>query len=308
MTQIVVVNLNPCIDWQYNVPEIKIGETNRVCHTYAGAASKATNVSIVLKNLGLSPYVIGFNYMDGRDKVRARFDEYNIPYTFEMVDGAVRINIKVLEEVTGQMTELNQPGAVISSENLENFMTEFMAISHNCDADSILVLTGSLPQGVPSNFYMQLCDIWQGKVFVDADGEVLYHAINAKNAPYFIKPNIHELGRAFGVALENKQDVISLCQSKVCRGDNLVCVSMGKDGAVLLSQGEVLSCDAIDVTVRGVQGAGDSMLAGMIYGLVNKFGLSEVLRSGIIAAAGTVECDGTGLCTLDDYLRLGGMV
>ena len=193
MPPITIVNLNPCIDWQYNVPAFTHGGTNRVRRTYQSAAGKGTNVAVVLKNLGQAPSCIGFNFTEGGDKVTGKFDALNIPHDFETVEGAVRINIKLYEESTGIMTELNQPGDFVPELYVKNLDEKVAALSQEYGKSGILVLCGSLPTGVPADIYARLTALWRGKVFLDADGAPLRLALEAEAKPYAIKPNLSEL-------------------------------------------------------------------------------------------------------------------
>ena len=95
---IVVVNLNPCLDWEYTVPQFVHGGLNRVTRTFEGASSKGINVAVALKNLGEKPHCIGFNFTSGGEKIVKKLDTHGIPHNFVMVDGHVRVNIKLYEE------------------------------------------------------------------------------------------------------------------------------------------------------------------------------------------------------------------
>ena len=285
---ITIVNLNPCIDWQYNIPKFTYGGMNRVRRTYESAASKATNVAIALKNLGLSPSCIGFNFSDGGEKVREKFDLHGIPYDFETVDGAVRVNIKIFEESTGIMTELNQPGGFVPEVYVQKLKDKVRELS---DPNGILVLTGSLPAGVDETIYAKLTALWRGKVFLDADGNALRHALTGKVKPYAVKPNLFELENAFGV----KQPTSNILDVE------LACVSMGADGAVLLTRDASYLCPALDIEPRGIQGAGDAMVAGLILATIKKLPPQELLRYATAAAAASVIRDGTEMCTREGF-------
>jgi len=275
---------------------------NRVRRTYQSAASKGTNVAVVLKNLGQAPSCIGFNFTEGGEKVIEKFDALNIPHDFETIAGAVRINIKLYEESTGVMTELNQPGAFVPEIYVKNLEEKVAALSQKHGGSGILVLCGSLPAGVPADIYARLTNLWQGKVFLDTDGVPLRFALEAQRKPYAIKPNLFELESTFGVKLSTPREVVDFCR----RNDNfkgipLICVSMGADGAVLATPDAAYFCPALDVNVRGVQGAGDSMVAGLIHGVLSGVRPPDLLRYAIAAATASVIRDGTDLCCRADF-------
>ena len=317
---ITIVNLNPCIDWQYNIPKFTYGGMNRVRRTYESAASKGTNVAIALKNLGLTPTCIGINFADGGDKVREKFDSHGIPHDFETVEGAVRVNIKVFEEETGIMTELNQPGSFVPEVYVHNLKNKVARLS---TADGILVLTGSLPAGVPENIYAELTALWHGKVFLDADGGVLRQALSGEVKPYAVKPNLFELENAFGIKLPIKYVGMPYMTSKKCpstsadtihrvptknnlaekglthnlHGIPIACISMGADGAILLTPDAAYFSPALDIEARGIQGAGDAMVAGLILATLQNLPPPEMLCYAMAAAAASVIMPGTEMCT-----------
>jgi len=302
---ITIATLNPCIDWQYSVPAFCYGGMNRVRHTYQSAASKGTNVAIVLKNLGQAPHCIGFNFAEGGDKVAAKFDAFNITHDFETIAGAVRINIKLYEESTGVMTELNQPGAFVPEIHVKNFETKIAQFAQKSGENGILVLSGSLPAGVPADIYAKLTDLWPGKVFLDAEGDTLRLALQGQTLPYAIKPNLFELESTFGVRLTSPMEIADFCRENITvKGVKLVCVSMGADGAVLITPSTAYFCPPPDIAVCGVQGAGDSMVAGLIHGVLTHATDADLLRYGVAAASASVIREGTDLCTREDFYAM----
>jgi len=294
---ITIVNLNPCVDWQYNIPVFVHGGTNRVRRTYQGAASKGMNVAVALKNLGIIPSCIGFNFVDGGEKTTEKFDSLNIPHDFETVEGNLRVNIKVFEESTGIMTELNQPGDFVAEKYVKNLENKVAKLS---DKDGILVLTGSLPAGAPTTIYATLAKLWTGKVILDADGDTLRNTILANVPIYAAKPNLSELENAFGVKLSSKKDVVEFCRRKL-QNVKYVCVSMGADGALLVTQDTDYFCPALKLEVKGIQGAGDSMVAGLIYGMRSGLPPQGLLCCAMAAAAASIIKEGTEMCLRTDF-------
>jgi len=220
--------------------------------------------------------------------VREKFDLYGIPHDFETVDGAVRVNIKIFEESTGTMTELNQPGGFVPEICVQKLEDKVRELSN---PNGILVLTGSLPVGVDETIYAKLTAIWSGKVFLDADGNTLCHALAGKVKPYAVKPNLFELENAFGMK-QPTRDILDV---------ELACVSMGADGAILLTPDTSYFCPALDIEPRGIQGAGDAMVAGLILATVRNLPPQETLRYAVAAAAASVVREGTEMCTREGF-------
>jgi len=297
---ITIVNLNPCLDWQYTVPSFKLGGTNRVSFTREDVGGKGINTAIVLKNLGETPQLVGFNFTNGGEKVTAKLDAHKIPYSFETIDGAVRVNIKLYDQTNGKMTELNQQGSHVPPLYIKNLEQQISSINGN-----FLVLSGNLISGLFSNFYAQLISLWNGKAFLDTSGEALKKAVDSPKPPYAIKPNIAELEEAFNVKLKSRRDISNFCTNHIiAKGVSLVCVSMGAHGAMLVTNDGSYFCPAPKVEAKGVHGAGDSMLAGLIHGLNCGASGKRLLHYGIAAATASVKLDGTNLCTRDGFEKI----
>ncbi|MCL2386534.1 MAG: hexose kinase [Defluviitaleaceae bacterium] len=307
--KIIVVSLNPCIDWQYTVPKYEHGELNRVQRTRSDVAGKGINVAIALKNLGLSPLCVGFNFAENGALLTQRLDALGVRHNFVEVNGAIRVNIKLYEETTKTMTELNQSGAFVA----ESAQAELLAKLENLnDEAGILVLSGSYPQGVPVDFYASICQKWRGKIFLDAEGEALVRAVDT-GCVFAIKPNLFELTGAFGVSqrerlsAENPIEIAKFCREEIFshsrrRGNlEIVCVSMGANGAVFATPENAFYCPALDVIAKGVAGAGDSMVAGMVYAYAKNFPRTKFLPCAMAAAAASITLDGTEMCTLEGF-------
>ncbi|MCL1844350.1 MAG: 1-phosphofructokinase family hexose kinase, partial [Defluviitaleaceae bacterium] len=288
--KIITVNLNPCIDWQYSVQNFTHGGLNRVRRTREDIAGKGINVAIALKNLGASPLCTGFNFAENGGLLTSKLDACGISHDFIEVPGAIRTNIKMYEESTGEMTELNQPGAFVP----EEFQEKLLCKLKNFDKNAILVLSGSRPQGVPADFYAKICRDRSGTIFLDTEGEALRLAIETGKI-FAVKPNLFEL-EALGGKTFSKVSPQNL--------PKLVCISMGADGAVMVTQGGETFAPALDVEVRGVAGAGDAMVAGMVYALATGAPQEDFLRYAVAAAAASVALDGTQMCTREGFDKM----
>ena len=152
-----------------------------------------------------------------------------------------------------------------------------------------------------------LCPLIRGegidvKCALDAEGEALRRGIEAR--PCLIKPNRMELEMAVGRPLADRAGVIGAAKELARRGIDLVAVSLGAEGAILTDGERTLSSPGLHVPVRSTVGAGDSMMAGMIYGLMAEKPLEEVLRRGMACAAASVMAEGTRLTERSTYKSL----
>ncbi|MCL1884670.1 MAG: 1-phosphofructokinase family hexose kinase [Defluviitaleaceae bacterium] len=299
--KIIAMNLNPCIDWQCSVKEYVHGGLNRVKRTRQDVAGKGINVGIVLKNLGLDPEFMGFNFVENGFLLTDKLNEMGIRHNFTEVGGAIRTNIKLYEEITGKMTELNQPGDFVCEKRQSDVLDKTALASENTGAEGILVLSGSRPQGVSADFYARLMNKWSGMVFLDTEGEALRLALEEK-PPFALKPNLFELESTFGMKFETKESIAGFCKEKfIARGVKIVCVSMGAEGALLVTQKNAFFSHALNVEAKGVAGAGDAMVAGLVYATVKSLPDEELLPTAMAAASASVILDGTQMCTRESF-------
>jgi len=345
--KIVVASLNPSIDWQMTVKGFVYGGLNRVAATYRYASGKGINVCAALKNLGLDPLCVGFNFRENGGSITNALDKWGVRHDFVTVDGAIRTNIKLYD--AGTMTELNQSGATVSDEAVALLYDKIMTIGlGGGESASILVLCGSTPPGVPVDFYKRLCEDWPGTVILDAEGEALKLAVQGSRPPFCIKPNIFELESSFGVSFTSKghglyEEIAAFCGGLVRQtctaiaglhtrdaGLGVICVSLGAKGAMLVTGDGAYYMPQLDLPVRGLQGAGDAMVAGLVYGLAGTgsgdIGIDDIesdnieidnsavnnseinttarlLKIASAAAAATVIREGTEMCTREDFIK-----
>ena len=307
---ITVVSLNPCIDWQWTTPAFVYGGLNRAKSGERYASGKGINVCSALKNLGLDPLCVGFNFHENGALITGALDEWGVRHDFVTVDGAVRVNIKLYDDAAGTMTELNQPGAFVPEDGVLEFHRKIEALGRAESsrkrplAEDILVLSGSMPAGVPVDTYKRLCETWPGRVILDADGEALRLALQGERPPYCVKPNLFELTNSFGVELPTRESIAAFCRGLIAEhGVTIICVSMGADGAMLVTGSDAFYVPAPAVAVRGVQGAGDAMVAGLAYGLAQGLPAPELLRVATAAAAASVVREGTLMCTGEGFRK-----
>jgi 1-phosphofructokinase len=317
--EITVINLSPCLDWSWFIGDFTHGGMNRVHTTRQDAAGKGINVCIALKNLELSPICKGFNYRENGEKITQKLDEYGVAHDFVTVDGAVRVNIK-LYDASGKMTELNQGGGAVTEGEIERLKDKVVGrcptpckplkrldpnfIEKSAKSadflEDFLVLSGSRPAGVPVDLYAQLCRAWDGKVILDCEGEALKLAIDTA-PPFLIKPNLFELESTYGVTLSTHGEIVEFARGIIAKGVKIVCVSLGAEGALLITEHEAFFSPALPLDVKAVQGAGDAMVAGIVYGLCKGATPEKILQYAMCAAAATVKRDGTEMCSFEDF-------
>ena len=282
---IYTVTFNPALDYIMSTGEINIGKTNRSKSEEIVYGGKGINVSVMLSNLGAENTAIAFAAgFTGKELERA-LKEKNINTEFIYLEkGMTRINLK-LPYID---TEINAAGPEIDEKALTAFFIKLESLKEK----DILVLAGSIPKSLPQNIYERIMEKLQHKnvkTVVDAEGELLTNTLKYK--PFLIKPNIHELEGIFKKALTNENEVLTAAKELQKMGALNVLVSMGGEGAYLLTEnGESYYTAAHKIEVKSAVGAGDSMVAGFIKGMEKSF--EYALELGTAAGAATASVNG----------------
>ncbi|WP_444642898.1 1-phosphofructokinase [Caproiciproducens sp. R1] len=299
---ITTLTLNPCIDRTVTVDGFTYGGTNHVENFRCDVSGKGINVSIALNNIGEETRCLGFNYMDGGSLLTDFLNSEKISNDFLNVNGQLRTNIKIFDKKASVMSELNESGNFVNGDCIADLVKK---VEEYLPKTSLLVLDGSVPPGVSKDIYKTLTDKareYGVKTVIDAYGELLLEGIKA--GPYLIKPNKDELEEAFGEKIQSKEDAVRVARKIIGQGVGMVCVSMGKGGAMLITEEKAYFCAGTDIEVKGVQGAGDSLVAGMCYAIVHGLSCAEMLRYGVAVAHGSLTLEGTQMCTLESFQKM----
>ena len=297
---ITTVCLNPALDRTVTVDHLTPGGVNRIRSSRTDVGGKGVNVAVVCCRLGLDAQVIGCAGVDGYAKIRSAMSAEGVAYAFHTVEGAVRVNTKVVALDGSGVTELNEPGPTLTAEDLDLFFD--LAIEKTRGSDYV-VLTGSLPPGCPAGTYRSLIEtLSPERCILDVSGAALAEGVKAK--PLLIKPNHHELAATLGRELHSLEDVRAAAQVFVDAGVRHVVVSLGKDGALYLGEEGCFYAPEIPVEVHSTVGAGDALVGGLLYGLVCHGSMREAFRAGAAAGTASVMTEGTQLIIPDDFARL----
>lgn len=282
---IYTVTLNPAIDYVISVSHFVEGKLNKteVEHKFPGG--KGINVSRVLKQLGVPSTNLGFIGGFTGDFICTRLEEEALLTNFVTVEGDTRINIKLKSQ---SETEINGQGPVISEDKLGELKSQIQSLT----PDDLLVLSGSIPRGVPSDVYVSLVQLAsENKVpfVVDISSGTLFELL--PYGPELIKPNHHELGELFQTSFESIEDMIPYGTKLVDMGAKHVLVSMGKDGAMLFNQQGVYRAYGLTGNLKNSVGSGDSMVAGFVSQYSNHREVIDAFRYGVAAGSATAFSD-----------------
>ncbi|EJL6790535.1 1-phosphofructokinase [Vibrio alginolyticus] len=295
--KVVTITLNPALDLTGSVNELNVGSVSLVQQSNLHAAGKGVNVAKVLSDLGADVTVTGFLGKDNPELFHQLFNDINVKNEFVEVEGATRINVKLVE-ANGNVSDINFPGVQVAADEITRFEETLFRLAETHD---YFVLAGSLPGGVTA----EQCAAWiealhqQGKkVLFDSSKAALKSGIDAH--PWLIKPNDEELGDFVGEHLETPEQCQAAAQTLSDKGIENIVVSMGPDGVMWLNQGEWLSAKPPRMNVVSTVGAGDTLVAGLCWGHMQLMPKNDLLRFATALSALAVSQVGVGLTSQEE--------
>ena len=284
---IFTVTFNPSLDYIVRVDEMRLGTINRTNYEQLLTGGKGINVSIVLGNLGHPSRALGFSAgVTGVALEKLLADTGVDADLVHVKAGFTRINAKVkaVEE-----TEINGQGPRIAPEDVDALFSKLDVLGQ----DDTLVISGSVPNTLPSDMYEQVMERLAGRgvrIVVDAERDLLTRVLPYR--PFLVKPNNHELGDIFGVTLKTRGEVVPYARRMQEMGAQNVLVSMAGEGGVLVAaDGQVYQSPAAKGTVVNSVGAGDSCVAGFLAGLMETGSYQTAFRMGLAAGSASAFSD-----------------
>ncbi|MFB6290249.1 MAG: 1-phosphofructokinase family hexose kinase [Candidatus Bipolaricaulia bacterium] len=290
---ILTITLNPAYDLIYWVREIEQkGETqlSRAFRTHSSAGGKGINVSIYLSSVGVENIAMGLIGGHTGRTIKRSLREEGIVTNFTWISEETRNNVAILKK--GQEDnpiEVNSEGPEISERVLDQFLEQYETMLHRV---SCVVLSGSLPPGVPKSYYRRLVDQAKDmgiRTIVNTGGDYVGPA--AKAGPYLIKPDIRERKEVMGERLTDSKSIIDVGRKILDFGTEYVLLSHGLTGDILISEDSIweLEANRDQLTVRNRVGAGDSLIGGIIYQLEEGQSVPEAVRYGLAAGMASTE-------------------
>ncbi|WP_295516508.1 1-phosphofructokinase [uncultured Pseudomonas sp.] len=306
MSRVLTLTLNPALDLTVQLPELKPGAVNRSEAVIVHAAGKGINVAQVLADLGHELTVSGFLGADNAAAFEALFARRGFTDAFVRVPGETRSNLK-LAEADGRITDINGPGPEVSAAAQQELLETLDRLAAGHDA---VVVAGSLPRGVSPEWLAALVGRLKSlglPVALDTSGAALRAALSA--GPWLIKPNTEELAEACGAPAETATEQALLVEQLRALGIEHLVISQGADGVRWYGQ-QTLEAQPPKVTVASTVGAGDSLLAGMLHGLLTGQTPERTLTTATAIAALAVTQIGFGiqdpvqLAAFEDQVRV----
>ncbi|AZD27624.1 1-phosphofructokinase [Pseudomonas chlororaphis] len=292
MAKILTLTLNPALDLTVQLTRLEPGQVNRSEAMHTHAAGKGVNVAQVLADLGHQLTVSGFLGEDNPQAFEALFARRGFVDAFVRVPGETRSNIKLAEQ-DGRITDLNGPGPEVDEAAQQALLARLEQIAPGHDA---VVVAGSLPRGVsPQWLHALLARLKELglKVALDTSGEALRAGLAA--GPWLVKPNTEELAEALGSPVLSLATQAEAARRLHAQGVEHVVISHGAEGVNWFSAAPALQALPPKVSVASTVGAGDSLLAGMLHGLLSAHAVEQTLRTATAIAAMAVTQIGFGI-------------
>ncbi|TVT70928.1 MAG: 1-phosphofructokinase [Pseudomonas sp.] len=301
MARVLTVTLNPALDLTVQLPALRLGEVNRSESLQVHAAGKGLNVAQVLADLGHQLTVTGFLGEGNPQAFEQLFVTRGFADEFVRVPGDTRSNIK-LAEADGQVTDINGQGLMVSEAHCAELLTRLQRLA---PAHDVVVVAGSLPRGIDSKWFVHLLQALKRlgvRVALDTSGAALRDGLTA--TPWLIKPNEEELAEARGVELNESAALTAEARRLQAEGIEHVVISQGANGVSWFSPGATLHANPPKVQVVSTVGAGDSLLAGMLHGLLEGWPAERTLTQATAIAAQAVGQVGFGITDTAELAEL----
>ena len=292
---ITTVTMNPCIDRTVHLKAFHKASINRVQRSRTDIGGKGINVSVQLSSFRYETRALCLDPMDSGTYLTDTLTTLGVNCIMVPVNGRLRENLKIYDDEAGDMTEVNEPGTPVDFSSYKRFMQRFRSLLGQTD---ILVLSGSIPPGIPTDVYRQM--VAEAKAaniltVLDAAGEPMRLGIEA--GPDLIKPNRLEMETLIGRPIPDLDTACAEAMTLVDQGVGNVCLSLGAKGAILANKLGIWYSEGTPIKVVGKQGAGDSMVAGLCIAKLKGMDYGEMLRMGMVMAQGSLMREGTLLCT-----------
>jgi tagatose 6-phosphate kinase len=300
---IVVVALNPALDVTHHVEHVDWAGVNRPSDVRAAPGGKGLNVARTLHLLGTDVLLVGLVGGSTGAAVRAGLRASGLPAELTVIAADTRRTFAVVDVHRDQVALFNEPGPLVTDREYGRFLASYTAALAGCNA---VVLTGSLPAGLPADIYAHLtrraADAGVPTV-LDTSGAALLHG--ASGRPAIVKPNLAELAAAVGrqrpwAGPADRADIVAAAAELRDRGARAVIVSLAADGLLAVTDDGTWHA-APDPVPGNPTGAGDAAVAGLAHGLVLGRSWAEQLRHAAALGSAAAAAPAAGEFQHADY-------
>ena len=286
---ILCVSLNPAVDKRMRLERLRLRTVNRVSDVRPAPGGKAAHVAMVLKTLGADVTWLGFAGGHSGDVLLSGLRDLAIETIAVPTTSQTRTNLEIIDD--DGVTEILEPGAPITDEEMAHLNRAVRkCLDETKQASPVVVLSGSLPQGVPADYYKKLVDLVhqsRSSAFVDTVGEPFSSALQAK--PDFIKPNRDEAKIWSGREVDSPDAALTVLNEMFIAGAAAGAISLGPGGMIWCAPNEkALLAKVPAVSGRSAVGSGDSAMAAFAHAAHERMNPADALC--LAAACGAANC------------------
>jgi 6-phosphofructokinase 2 len=302
MPMIVTLTMNPALDIGTSTDHVESTHKLRCSMPRYDPGGGGINVARAVHALGGDAVAIFPAGGAAGEMIRYMLEQQGVPHHAIAISGFTRESLAVEERRTGHQFRFLLPGPEISERDQERCLDQLALATAEA---KYIVASGSLPLGVPEDFYARVGKLAQNlgiRFILDTSGAALKQA---GLGIYLLKPSLRELGDLVGREIRTEREQEQAAREIIEQGrSEIVVVSLGDQGALLVTAEGAERFAALPVEARGSVGAGDSMLAGIVLSLCRGLELGEAVRFGMAAGAAALLGSGTELCRRSDVEHL----
>jgi len=281
---ILAAGLTPAWQQILECDRFSVGHVNRARAVHWCASGKVLNVGIALHHLGAPARTMSVLGGPHGERLRAEFARESIDAVWMPTQVPTRVCTTILDRATGQTTELVENSAPLEPEVLDRFIDAFR---EHAAASKVLVLSGSLPEGTPPDYYRRLLVSMSVPAILDIRGPELLHALERR--PLVVKPNRQELERTVGRELTDDAALLEAMRGLNARGAEWVVVTGGGAPVWMTSCEQTFQLRPPSSTVVNPIACGDCLAAGLAWGVRQGWTMLESVRYGMGAAADNLQ-------------------
>ena len=299
---ILTVTLNAAIDKRYVVEDFKIGEVNRVKECVYTPGGKGLNVSKPASIAGAKVVATGFVGGHAGNYIEAELKPFGIESAFYHMEQESRSCINIWDTVQKKQTEFLEPGFTVTEKDFEGFVEKFRELVKDAN---VVAMSGSVPKGLDGTAYQKLVAIVKEagkKVILDTSGKLLTAGIESR--PTMIKPNIDEIRMLTGSQCDDLNEIIEAAEQIHANGVEVVAVSLGGDGAIVVSDEGVFRAIVPKIDAVNTVGCGDSMIAGFALGFGEGLSIADTLKKASAISAAAALREETGFFVMEDMEKI----
>ncbi|MBN2244712.1 MAG: 1-phosphofructokinase family hexose kinase [Candidatus Aminicenantes bacterium] len=302
MKEIATLTINPALDVSTSVEKVIPDRKMRCSKAEREPGGGGINVSRAIKRLGghsTAVFTAGGETGKLLQSLLAEEEVNRLPITFEET---MRESFTVLEESSGNQFRFITPGPTLKENIWSRCLNQLSQLS---PPPEYIVGSGSIPPGIPNDFYAHAVEKAKeigAKFILDTHGKPLK---SAGKGICLIKANMNEIQELLGEEFKDESLLEQSMEKLIQEGfSEIIVVSLGAGGALMVSQEGACKINAPVVPIRSRVGAGDSMVAGIVMGLAQEYSLREALMFGVAAGSAAVKTPGSELCRGEDARNL----